>query len=509
VEALRCAIALQAAVAAWDAAGSRILLRIGLALGDVVAEGGDLYGDGVNVAARLEALAEPGGILVAAAVAEQARGRVDCELEDAGPLALKNIPHPVPAFRIRGIGSLLGTQAPCGQPSLVVLPFTNLGGGPEEDWFADGITEELTTALARVRWFHVIARNSAFAYKGRAVDVRRVGQELNVRYVLEGSIRRAGGRLRIVGQLVETETGRHIWADRFEGAAEEVFALQDAVTEAVAGAIEPSLKRAEIERARIKPAGSLDAYDLFLRALPLRLRTTREDNDTALALLRRAIALDSGFAPARAHLLQCYIQRSNHGWCHPEEREEGIRLARDVLVAHGDDPQALVAVTNALVVLADDAAGAVAAAARALRLNPNSATVQGAAGWANFWTGRADAAVENFRHAIRLSPTDVSIAYSQAGLGFALLATGQAAEALACAETALRELPANTPAHRVRIAALHALGRWDDAVIAARCYQAAVPDNAGVHEATIRKRISDPAFAARFARALRESGLPD
>src|SRR4051812_3888786 len=244
VEALRCAIVLQEAVAERASAEpgrALLVLRIGITLGDVVVEGGDLYGDCVNIAARLEALAEPGGILVSDAIAQQARGRLGCALEDVGPLVLKNIPIPVQGFRIGGAASPVGAHAPRGRPSLVVLPFANLGGGPEEDWFADGITEELTTALARVRWFHVISRNSAFAYKGRDLDVRQVGRELGVGYVLEGSIRRVGGLLRITGQLVETENGGHLWADRFECRAENVFALQDAVAEAVAGAMEPTL----------------------------------------------------------------------------------------------------------------------------------------------------------------------------------------------------------------------------------------------------------------------------
>ena len=515
VEALRCAIAVQAAAATRAAAepgAAPIALRIGVALGDVAVEGGGLlFGDGVNVAARLQALAEPGGILVSGAVADQAAGRVACVLEDAGPLVLKNVPRPVPAFRVRAGTALAALSAPpaSGPPSLVVLPFANLGGDAAEDYFADGITEELTTALARVRWFHVIDRKTAFGYQGRHVDVRRIGRELGVRYALEGSVRRASGRLRISGQLVDAGTGRHVWADRFEGAAEDVFALQDAVAEAVAGAIEPTLKRAEIERARAKPAASLDAYDLYLRAMPLRLRTTREDNDAALALLRRAMALDPGFAPAKALALHVHIQRANHGWDQPGERDEAIRLARDVLTAHGDDPSALASIVHVLGVFADDTAGALATARRALALNPHSAGVQTASGWADIWAGNAESAIAHFRRAIRLSPHDISIGYAYGGLGFALLMAGQPAEALACAGAALRERPANSTGNRVKVAALHALGRREEAAAAARDYQAAIPGKAGVNEATIRKRVPDPDFADRFARALRESGLPD
>jgi adenylate cyclase len=330
-----------------------------------------------------------------------------------------------------------------------------------------------------------------------------------VRYVLEGSVRRAGNRVRIAGQLVDAGTGRHVWADRFEGAAEDVFALQDCVTECVIGAIEPTLRRVEVERARAKPAGSLDAYDLYLRALPRRLAATREDSEVALVLLRRAMALDPDFAPAKAQALNVLVQRANHGWDQLGEREEGVRLARNALAAHGDDPLALSGAAYGLAVLADDAAGALAAATQALALNPHSAGVQTAAGWAKFWAGDTEAAIAHFRRAICLSPHEATTDYAYAGLGFALLATGRSAEALACAEAALRKLPVNAPAHRARVAALHALGRREDAAAAARAYRAAIPGNAAVNEATIRKRIPDPEFAGRFARAIREAGLPE
>jgi tetratricopeptide (TPR) repeat protein len=231
-------------------------------------------------------------------------------------------------------------------------------------------------------------------------------------------------------------------------------------------------------------------------------------DDAALALVRRAMALDGGFAPAKALALHVHIQRANHGWDRPGERDEAIRLARDVLTAHGDDPSALASIVHVLGVFADDTAGAFATAERALALNPHSAGVQTAAGWAGIWAGNAESAIAHFRRAIRLSPHDISIGYAHAGLGFALLAAGEPAEALACAETALRERPANEPGNRVRVAALHALGRRDEAAAAARQYQAAMPGKAGVNEATIRKRIPDRDFAERFARALREAGLP-
>jgi adenylate cyclase len=483
------------------------VLRIGVALGDVVVEGGDLYGDPVNIAARLEALAEPGGILVSEAIACQAHGRVACTLEDVGPLRLKNLPHPVQGFRIRREASPGIAQAPREQPSVAVLPFANLGGGPEEDWFADGITEELTTALARVRWFHVIARNSAFAYKGRAVDVRQVGRELGVGYVLEGSIRRAGGRIRITGQLVEAETGRHIWADRFEGAAEEVFALQDAVAEAVAGAMEPSLGRAEVERVRSRPTASLNAFELCLRSVSLRLRMTHEDSNAAMALLRRALELDPAYGTAKANLLYCVMHRIGQGWAGPDEREEGARVAREAFATHGDDPLTLANVATALCFLAFDLDVGLEAATRAVGLNPNSAYAQHAAGWVHTMIGEPEIAIAHFQRAIRLSPHDSELGVFHAGLGFAHLAAGRPQAALDFGEKALRQMPILVSGHRVVIAALFELGRAEEAAAAARRYLRIVPGaTASGH---YRRVYRDQAFVERLIRAFRAAGLPE
>lgn len=514
VEALRCAIALQAAVverAAMEAARPRVALRIGIALGDVVVEGGDLYGDGVNVAARLEALAESDGILVSAAIAEQSHGRVDCVLEDAGPLALKNIPSPVHGFRIRR--PRMPPAAPSavlspGPPSLVVMPFANLSGDPAEDYVAAGVTEELTMALARVRWFHVVSRRSASAYGGGHVDLRRIGQELGVRYVLEGSVRRAGDRLRIVGQLVDTGTGRHVWADRFEGSATDLFALQDAVAEAVAGAVEPSLERAEVDRVRSKPTASLDAHDLYFRSLPLRLETTEAGSAAALALLRGALALEPGFAAAKAAALLCHNLRVDQGWDRPGEREDATRLAREAHTAHGDDPLVLASVVHVLGPIAHDTGGALAAARGALALNPNSPWVQNAAGWANFWAGNAEVSIAHFRRAIRLNSHDADVGYCYAGLGHALLMAGQLDEALSCAEAALGHNPSMADGHRIMIATLHMLGRQEEALGAARSYRMAVLAGANVDAASIR-RTHDRRFGEQFILALRASGLPE
>ncbi len=265
VQALRCAIAIQNRLSNQ---ADEIRLRIGVHQGEVVADGDDMLGDGVIIAARLEPLAEPGGICISARVREDAAGKMALEADDLGTPELKNISAKIQVFRVRLSAAERAALPLPDKPSLVVLPFQNMSGDPEQEYFADGMVEEITTALSRIRSLFVIARNSAFTYKGRAVDVRQVGRELGVRYVLEGSVRKAGTRVQITGQLVEAATGAHIWADRFDGTLQDVFDLQDQVTASVVGAIQPNLRAAEIERAQRKPPENLQAYDLMLRALP-------------------------------------------------------------------------------------------------------------------------------------------------------------------------------------------------------------------------------------------------
>ncbi|MGH7155612.1 MAG: adenylate/guanylate cyclase domain-containing protein, partial [Acetobacteraceae bacterium] len=305
VEAVRCALQIQDGVAritADDAAESRIELRVGIHIGEVIVEERDIYGDGVNIAARLEGLADPGGIMISESVHENVRGRLPCEFEDLGEQQVKNIARPVHLFRV--VAGALRTQParrPAAAPeraSVAVLPFENLSGDPEQDNFADGIVEDVTTALSRFHLLFVIARNSAFAYRGRALDVRQVGRELGARYVLEGSLRKVGSRLRISGQAVQTDTGAHLWAERFDRDLSDIFAVQDELTASVVSALLPAIERAEIARACSKPTERLDAYDLYLRALAARRGLTRDGNATGRVLIEQALALDPQFVPA-------------------------------------------------------------------------------------------------------------------------------------------------------------------------------------------------------------------
>src|SRR5262245_1220032 len=298
VNAVQCAIDLQQEMAAAND-GQRedrqIILRIGVNLGDVIVEGSDLCGDGVNIAARLEAVAEPGGILVSAPAFDFVRNKVKVGFGDLGAQTLKNITEPVRAYRVTGTPAVAvaAPKAVSDKPSIAVLPFANMSGDPEQEYFSDGIVEEIITALSRMRSLFVVARNSSFYYKGRPINVRQVGRELGVRYVLEGSVRKAANRLRISGQLIDAETGAHLWADRFDGDMEDIFDLQDQVTAKVVGAIAPKLDEAEIERIRSKPTENFDAYDHFLRGMAGLHRWSREGNDEALAHFYRALELRS------------------------------------------------------------------------------------------------------------------------------------------------------------------------------------------------------------------------
>jgi len=330
VDAVRCAVEVQREMAERNAdvlPDRRIELRMGINLGDIIKNGRDIYGDGVNIAARLEALAEPGGICVSRVVRDQVRDKLAFSFEDMGEQQVKNIARPVRVHRIV-IGEEAGPSEPPAEtstkpplalpdkPSIAVLPFQNMSGDPEQEYFADGMVEEIITALSRIRWLFVIARNSTFTYKGQAVDVKQVGRELGVRYILEGSVRKGGNRVRITGQLIDAETWAHLWADHFDGLIEDVFELQDKVASSVAGVIEPTVQAAEMRRSSDRPTKDLTAYDLYLRALaPIRSgEWEKERYLQALGLLGRAIERDPHYGPALAAAAFCHQALHNAGW---------------------------------------------------------------------------------------------------------------------------------------------------------------------------------------------------
>ncbi len=448
----------------------RLELRIGINLGDVIVDDEEIYGDGVNVAARIEGLAEPGGISVSGSVHEQVKDKLDLRFDDTGPQEVKNIDEPVRVYRI----SLDGEAAPPplddapplpDKPSIAVLPFENMSGDPEQEYFADGMVEEIITALSRLSWLFVIARNSSFIYKGRAVDIRQVARELGVRYVLEGSVRKAGKRVRLTGQLINATTGGHIWADRFDGEIEDIFDLQGRITESVVGAIEPRLRKAEIERSRRKRPDSLDAYDLYLRSLPKLYTMSPDDNAEALDLLERALALDDQFAPALAGAAWCREQRFFRRWptARDDDLEIALALSRAALAVDSEDANSIALAAFVLAVVGRDLDAGWAAAARALELNPNTASVCWGAGWVLVLMGDHAEAIAVFKRALRLSPSDPLGHFMLNGIGLAQLLQGRHAEAL---ETANRSAALNTEldvTYWVMAPALGYLGRTEEA----------------------------------------------
>ena len=426
VDAVRCAVEVQDAMAARNAAvpaDRRIEFRIGINLGDIIRDRGDIFGDGVNVAARLEGLAKPGGICVSGAAHDQVRDKLDISFEDLGEQQVKNIARPVRVYAIRPGDALAPTAGKTSaaplplpdKPSLAVLPFQNMSGDPEQEYFADGMVEEITTSIARLPWLFVIARNSAFIYKGKAIDVKQVAQELGVRYVLEGSVRKGGNRVRITGQLIDTATGAHIWADRFDGALDDIFDLQDQVASSVAGAIEPKLRQSEIERASRKPTEHLDAYDFYLRARARGYHHTEASYNEAVALLRQALAIDPSYTPAAAMLAFCRTQQQAQGWGGLTDADlvESVHLARQAIDAKTDDPDTMWHAAWPLFRFTGDRWRCSTSGSTARCVNPNSAMAWVCRGWVQArHGGQPEPAIEDLNRALRLSPLIRSVFFN-------------------------------------------------------------------------------------------------
>ncbi len=433
------------------------------------------------------------GFLFAAEVS-----RID---DKATLVVLPPAPDPAPTEPAEAVTAM---QSPASRPMLVVLPFANMTGDPGQEYFADGITEDVTTALSHLRWFSVIARNSAFTYKGRAMDVRQVGRDLGIGYALEGSIRKAGDRVRISAQLCEAEAGTQVWAGRFDGDLADIFDLQDRLTEAVVGAIEPSLRLAEVARVRARPTESLTAYDLYLRALPHRF-ATQEGNDEALRLLRRAIAIDPGFTAAKGALASLHVIRFGQDWVEKGDVEEAVRLARDVVDGAGEEaPSALACAGHALAFFAKDYETGNAATERALLLAPNSAQVLWAAGWLRVYVGDAPAAVAHLERAMRLSPVDPAKFYVTTALGFAHFQLRRYGDAAELGRRALGDRPNFLPGHRLLVASLAQLGDRAAAEAALSALRAVAPGYT-VSAARSHTAMRDPALFE----ALRKAGLPE
>jgi adenylate cyclase len=479
VDAVRCAVEVQREMIAGNVAipaERRIEFRMGINVGDILVEGDDILGDGVNIAAWLEGIAEPGGICISEDAFRQVRGKVDAEFDDSNEQSLtrtslnpcgcsgcdRKAPLPLPRLRGRVREGVLPLPD---KPSLAVLPFQNMSGDAEQEYFVDGMVEEITTAIARLPWLFVIARNSAFTYKDKPVDVKRVAQQLGVRYVLEGSVRKAGNRVRITGQLIDTTTGAHIWADRFDGALDDIFELQDQVAASVAGAIEPKLRQSEIERASRKPTANLTAYDFYLRALAKSYRHADESVAEAVVLARRALAIDPSYAPAAALVGRCRALQRVQGWGALSDQDigEACRLARQVLEAERDDAETIWQAASTLFYLAGEAAMAVAALDRALALNPNAAHAWMTRGNIHAMRNEPEAAIEAVERARRLSPFDPYSCFYAGNLALAHFAARRFEQTIQWADSALHDQPRLVTAMRVKVAALAHLGRLDEA----------------------------------------------
>jgi len=516
VDAVRCAVDVQRGMAERNAdvpPNGRIEFRIGINVGDIIEDNGDIFGDGVNVAARLEAIAEPGGICISDDAHRQVRDKLDIAFDDAGEQNLKNIERPVRVFRVMDrVAAAIQRPALAlpGKPSIAVLPFQNLSADPEQEYFADGVVEDITMALSLFRWLFVIARNSSFTYKGRAVDVKQVGRELGVRYVLEGSVRKAGNRMRIAGQLIDAETGAHLWADRFDGALEDMFDLQDHVTSSVVGAIAPRLQYAEIKRAKRKPTENLDAYDYYLRGLASARRWTMDANSEALRLFCKAIELDPGLACAYGMAAWCYMQRKARGWMieHVQESAEATRLARKAVHLGGDDPVALCMGGYALAFVAHEFDDAAAFMDRGLAVNPNLAQAWTLSSWLRVWRGEPDLALDHVAHAMRLSPLDPSLYGMLGAAAYAHFLAGRYDMASSCAEKAMRDNPTFLLAICIFAASSALAGQLEQAQ---RGIARALKCDPDLHASNLEdlapfRQAKD---LATFAKGLRQAGLPE
>jgi TolB-like protein/class 3 adenylate cyclase len=522
VDAVRCSVHVQRAMAARNAgiaADKRIAFRIGVHVGDIVFDQDDIFGDGVNVAARLEGLAEPGGILVSARVQEDAEGRLDVGFADEGEQQLKNISRPIRVYRVLLDAAQAGTAARAAAPlhvtaadipSVAVLPFQNQSTDPEQDFFADGMVDDIIVALSRHRNLFVIARNSTFTYKGRVTDVKQVGRELNVRYVLEGSVRKAGNRVRISGQLVDAESATHVWADRFEGELEDIFDLQDRVSTSVVAAVVPSIRGAEIKRANRKPTESIDAHIFVMRGLHSLHKWSRVAIDEALRLSYRAIELDPNYAYAYGLAVTCYTMRKAAGWIEePEpEIEEVRRLVTRIVEVGRDDAFALSSAGFATANLLGDLDTAASLIDQALALNPNQVLTLNQSGYVRIWRGEPELAIEYVQRAMQLSPVDTLMFMMQGAMAFAHFIAGRDAEALAWAEKALQRNPLMSPATRIATASAALLGRELDAAKYLALLRQLDP---GLRLSNIGERVTlrRPGDLERLAEGLRKAGLPE
>jgi TolB-like protein/class 3 adenylate cyclase/cytochrome c-type biogenesis protein CcmH/NrfG len=520
VDAVRCAVDVQRGMIERNAklpVESRIQFRVGINVGDIISDDNDIYGDGVNVAARLEALAEPGGICVSRNVHDQVRDKLSFSFEDIGEQVFKNIARSIGVHRVSlaenapltVLKSTAAAQKPelasSDRPSLAVLPFANMSGDPEQEYFADGISEDIITGLSKLRWFFVIARNSSFAYKGKTADVKRAARELGVRYVLEGSVRKSGNRVRITAQLIDAATGNHIWADHYDGNLTDIFALQDEITEKVVAAIEPRLLEAEGIRSQNRSPEDLGAWDMVIQANSLFWRLTKAETETAIETLRRAVQRYPEYAPARSMLAFVLLISGYLGWgLMDPQLKEAATLAGRAAELDDSDPWAHLALGFVAFVRRRTNV-ATAEFRRALALNPNFAAAHGYLGWTLAFDGQADQAITHLEEAIRLSPHDPQNAMFNTGLAVAHYLEGRYTDAVEYSRKTLQQRSAFTAGHRIYCASLAQDGQIDEAREALARLKEMHPD---LSIAWIERHVPyTPGPMAKFLEGMRKAGL--
>ena len=522
VDAARCAVAVQREMAQQNISVSpelRIEFRIGIHVGDIIIDDNDIFGDGVNIAARLEGIAEPGGVCISDDAYRQIRGKIDVAFNDIGEQALKNITEPMHAWHIRLAGESPATRASSSaiqiqdlalpnKPSIVVLPFDNMSAEPGQDYLADGIVEAITAALSCIRSFFVIARTSAFTYKGRATNARDVGKELGVAYLLEGSVQKAGNRLRIIVQLIETEGGAHVWSSRFDGAIEDFFDLEDRITEQVAGALQPSIRIAEIERSRRKRPQDLGSYDFTMRAMPHVWALEKDESAKALELLEKALAIDPEYPLALSLAGWCHAQRSVYNWADDIAGSQAMArsLAERAAEMSGDDP-VILAVLGAVHTFVRNHGTARVLLERAVTLDPNAAWAWSRLGWIENYADQPQKAIGYFERALRLSPIDPMNFNNYVGIGSAHEVAQEYDKAAAFYRRALEERPNASWIYRNLAPVLSEAGRADEAKQAFAVLMLTYPD------LTVSKfkqaMVFSPTVLNRMADNLRKLGLPD
>ncbi len=500
-----------------------VSVRAGLHTGEAEAAGQSIRGLAVHIASRVMSAAGPGEVLVSGTLRELVVGS-GLDFSDRGVRQLKGVPGEWRLWALvrdaaeadqAAVASVGVVEPPSARPSLplpdtpsiAVLPFTNLSGDLEQDYFADGIVEDIITGLSRIKWVFVIARNSSFAYKGKVIDVKQVGRELGVRYVLEGSVRKSSNRVRIAAQLIDASSGTHIWADRYDRALDDIFAVQDELTISVVGVIEPTLRKAEIERAKRKRPDSLDAYDLYLRALPFAFTAMPQDADRSLALLERAIELEPDYAAAHALIAWCHEQRYLRGGLHDETRRAALRHARTAIAVGGDDATALATAGFVIAVVESDYETATHLFDRSFALSPSSALALGFSSIVRAWNGDDATAVEHAERAIRLSPLDPLLSLPYVGLAYAHFAAGRFDDAAIAAGRASQSNPKFTMPHVLHAAALAILGRDEEAMAEVDRLRELEPQLT-VSTAIRSARYVNPDKNAELGDAVRRAGLP-